>query len=186
MKISRSTVACQLHYCDIIHDVCYSAVTAIITRTPESIQSNPVVVREGQAVQISFNVVAYPQPSGFTWSRDGAEISSGNGLILALDSFTANPTNKEDRGTYVLAVTNTAGLGYYNFTLDIQCKACINVYCRQFFIATCIGYRLIEVEVSVQFTRPRAEGPRLCKLHRTCRIMDLYCGPCGHNSASLQ
>ena len=82
-----------------------------------------MVVREGQTVQIYFSIMAYPQPSRFMWSRDGVEISSGNGLVLALDSFVANPTNKEHSGTYVLEVTNTAGRGYYNFTLDIQCKA---------------------------------------------------------------
>ena len=79
-------------------------------------------MREGQTVEINFNVRAYPPPSRFTWSRNGIEVTSGNGLFLALDSFIANPTNKEHSGTYTLEATNAAGPGYYNFTLEVQCK----------------------------------------------------------------
>ena len=70
---------------------------------------------------ITLTVSANPRPN-YAWSRNGEQVTSGNGLTLSLDSITFNPATREHSGTYRLIVTNSAGTGEFNFTLDVQCK----------------------------------------------------------------
>lgn len=72
---------------------------------------------------INLVVVANPQPVSFVWTRNGLNVTSGNGLILDGTTFTVDPANRELSGTYTLSVTNSAGPGYFEIILDIQCKA---------------------------------------------------------------
>ena len=97
-------------------------VRAIITRTPESPQGDPVELRVGQTATIRLNIMANPPPSSFMWTKDGERVTSGNGLTFALDSITINFAREEHKGTYTLEATNLAGPAFYNFTLDVLCK----------------------------------------------------------------
>ena len=96
-------------------------VAPIIARAPDSVQDDPLIVREGIATTITLTVFANPHPT-YTWSRNGKQVTSGNGLTLALDSITFNPAMREHSGMYRLVATNSAGTGEFNFTLDVQCK----------------------------------------------------------------
>ena len=104
-------------------------VRAIIAPVPGSVQDSVIVRRKGGTLEIRFNVMANPAPTGFTWTRNGLSVSSGGGLMLALDSFVVNPIGEEHNGTYSLKVTNLAGSGYYNFSLIVQCKTIYLLVC---------------------------------------------------------
>ena len=101
------------------------SVRAIITRTPESPQGDPLELRVGQAALIQLNIMANPPPSSHMWTKNGEEVTNINGLTLALDSITINFAMEEHQGTYTLEVVNLAGSGFYNFTLNVLCMSLV-------------------------------------------------------------
>lgn len=73
------------------------------------------------STMINLAVTSNPRPS-YEWLRNGVQVTSGNGLTLALDSITLDPAMREHSGMYRLVATNSAGMGDFNFTLDVQCE----------------------------------------------------------------
>lgn len=100
-----------------------SPVPPNITRDPASPQDNPLVLREEESVVVNLIISANPQPASFIWTRNGVNVTSGNGLILDGTTFIVDPANRELSGTYMLCVINSAGPGCFEIVLDIQCKA---------------------------------------------------------------
>ena len=70
---------------------------------------------------VTLTVTSNPRPS-YVWLRNGQQVTSGNGLTLALDSITFDPVVREHAGMYRLVATNSAGMDDFNFTLDVQCE----------------------------------------------------------------
>ena len=80
------------------------------------------MLRENESQTVNLIINANPQPTTSIWRRNGQTVTSGNGLILADDSFTVDPANKELAGTYTLEAINSAGPAYFEIMLDVQCK----------------------------------------------------------------
>ena len=70
---------------------------------------------------VTLTVTSNPCPS-YIWLRNGVQMTSSNGVTLTLDSITLDPAMREHSGMYRLVATNSAGMGDFNFTLDVQCE----------------------------------------------------------------
>ena len=58
----------------------------------------------------------------FQWVHNSAKLNSSSRVLLSGYSITITGVQREDTGEYQLNVTNSAGFGVGNFTLDVLCK----------------------------------------------------------------
>ena len=106
---------------------------------PPSLQDNfSVKVQEGSEnvpVDIRQDSAAFPEPSNFTWMRDGQPLRQ-NGLITTYSSVTFTTIGRDDAGNYTVFATNfflhiprqQVGNDSGSFYLDVLCKSiCIHI-----------------------------------------------------------
>ena len=58
----------------------------------------------------------------FQWMHNSAQLNSSSRVLLNGYNITIVAVQREDAGEYQLVVTNSAGFGTGNFTLDVLCK----------------------------------------------------------------
>ncbi len=82
-----------------------------------------IVVFEGDLVRINLTLDANPDPSSFTWTRDGAPFTPPTGGSLGVDFIDfGGPIDRSAGGSYFIESTNDAGMGNATFQLDVYCE----------------------------------------------------------------
>ncbi len=82
-----------------------------------------IVVFEGDPVRITLTLDAKPDPSSFTWTRDGAPFTPPPEWSLGVDFIDfGGSIDKSAGGNYSIESTNDAGTGNATFQLDVYCE----------------------------------------------------------------
>ena len=108
-----------------------------------------ISVREGEDILVSLEDVGnspFPPVVTFRWIYNGAELNSSQRISLTNYSIYITGAQTEDTGVYQLVVSNSAGFGVGNFTLDVLCKLVYYQHCvirlvfPRFMINKCLSY----------------------------------------------
>ena len=85
---------------------------------------------DGLTVDLGQKPEPFPEPSEFTWRKDGQKLASLSSLIMTFSNVTFNKIKRADTGRYVVTATNFAlnshstqvGSDTGGFNLDVLCK----------------------------------------------------------------
>ncbi|XP_064396499.1 uncharacterized protein LOC135343434 [Halichondria panicea] len=87
-----------------------------------------IAVVEGDLVRINLTLDANPDPTSFTWTRDGVPFTPPPGGSVGVNFIDfGGPINRTAGGTYTVQSTNDAGTGNATFQLDIYYPPVITV-----------------------------------------------------------
>ena len=84
-----------------------------------------ISVREGDDLLVSLEDESnrpFSPLVAFQWIYNGAKLNSSQRILLTGYNISITGVQRKDAGEYQLIVTNSAGSGVGNFTLDVLCK----------------------------------------------------------------
>ena len=81
-------------------------------------------------VELGQSPAAYPEPTVYTWNKDGEPLSSGPGRTLTYSSITFSPVTRSNAGNYMVSTTNyilgsnteQVGNDTGSFFINVICK----------------------------------------------------------------
>ena len=82
-------------------------------------------VREGESISVSLESDGnspFSPVVTFQWMYNGAKLTSSQRISLTDYSINITGVQRGDAGDYQLVVSNSAGFGVGNFSLDVQCE----------------------------------------------------------------
>ena len=94
-----------------------------------------ISVREGDDISVSLEAESnrpFSPLVTFQWIYNGAKLNSSQRILLSGYNISIMGVQREYAGVYQLNVTNSAGFGVGNFTLDVLCKLVCYHYIVQF------------------------------------------------------
>ena len=104
-------------------------VTRPPTDPPVYTVDSRIAVVEGDLVRINLTLDANPDPTSFTWTRDGVPFTPPPGGSVGVNFIDfGGPINRTAGGSYTVQSTNDAGTGNATFQLEILCENKYNNY----------------------------------------------------------
>ena len=98
------------------------------------LDSIQVTIVEGMSLSVDLsegNIEAFPYPSQFQWTKDGAATSNTSRVMYGYPSLVFDLVCRDDLGNYTLSATNSRlgdpqriiGTGSGEFSLNVLCKS---------------------------------------------------------------
>ena len=121
----------------------------IIVVGPPNLRDNFLVLIEENSENVPVDLrqepAAFPEPTQFTWNRDGQQL---NGLDQTFSNLTFGTIRRGDAGNYAVSATNfvlnstveQVGTDTGSFTLNVICKLAICMYMQVYKLSVLTNY----------------------------------------------